>query len=292
MTEYQGEEPENYADGPGDEEPFQLDGGASEGDETEGGAADEPEEEDDAVIQELLEAGLNIGLLLPRPEDALDDLFSEVERAGHDHRAKLVGPAPQVPDDLLQRAREALAERFGLRRPEHIDWLIEHLSTHHADQYPWTRTLDALFARRALKRVIAGVDRQRALNPVTAPRPVPPKAAGYVREVVDAYLFGCDTACIVLCRATFEQVAREVLVKRGVFTRPQLDRERPTAGKLLAELKRAGLSELGYDRASALVRRADTSLHQGQWEATIRPQMARDSIDDLVFVLVELEPRW
>lgn len=119
---------------------------------------------------------------------------------------------------------------------------------------------------------------------------IPERSLGYLREVVDAFLFGFDAATIALARSTLEQLAKEVLVRIGAVTQPQLDRERPDLESLVARLRQAGALTHAADAANRLRERGNTILHKHLYDDRIRQQVALDSIGDLAEVLAELVP--
>jgi hypothetical protein len=100
--------------------------------------------------------------------------------------------------------------------------------------------------------------------------------------------FGFDAACIALCRATFEQVTKDSLVRIGEYSDARLKREQPTAGALLAVAKRTGLIVRSATAAEHLVKKGDTVMHKFIYDGRVREQQARDSIAQLAEVLVEL----
>lgn len=142
-------------------------------------------------------------------------------------------------------------------------------------------------ADAGVDRVNSALNRFILLRPIKATREVPDRAVRYLREALDAYLFGFDAACIAFCRATCEQVLKDALVAARAYTEPQLKRERPSAGTLLEVAKRQKLLERSFDAASRLTRRGDEVMHQFIADDKILPQLSLDSLHDLATVLEE-----
>lgn len=108
-------------------------------------------------------------------------------------------------------------------------------------------------AALGIRRTEQSLQRFLQLRPITTGKPVPERAKRYLREAIDTFLLGFDPACIALCRAACEQVLRDELVRRGIYTEPQLRRERPTAGALVANAKREGVLIASFPAADKLV---------------------------------------
>ncbi|MFN8670253.1 MAG: hypothetical protein U0164_23945 [Gemmatimonadaceae bacterium] len=119
---------------------------------------------------------------------------------------------------------------------------------------------------------------------------IPERSLEYLREVVDAFLFGFDAATVALARGTLEQLAKEILLRIGAVTKPQLERERPDLESLVAKLRQAGALNRAADAATRLRERGNTVLHKHLYDDRIRQQVALDSITDLTEVLGELVP--
>jgi hypothetical protein len=132
------------------------------------------------------------------------------------------------------------------------------------------------------------VSRFRLLAPCFAERPVPERARPYLKEAVSTFVHGFDPACIALCRSTFEQVAKTVLIADGVYSEPQLKRELPTASTLLVRLRQSRGSLASSDAAQRLIGRGNTVLHRHLFDRKVLRQQAADSVSELVAVLSEL----
>jgi len=153
---------------------------------------------------------------------------------------------------------------------------------------PWFRhAAEIEIARLGISRSDDALKRFVRLRPVVTSRPVPDRAKRYIREVIDSFMFGFDAPCVALCRAACEQVLREKLVAEKVYTEPQLKRERPTAGTLLARAKQAGLLSRSRRAAERLVEKGDMVMHNFIFEERILEQQALDSIAELAEVLAE-----
>ena len=153
----------------------------------------------------------------------------------------------------------------------------------------WVRhAAEIEIARLGVSRTDDALKRFLNLRPVVTPRPVPERAKRYIREVIDTYILGFDAACIALCRAACEQVLRDALVSKGVYTEPQLRRERPTAGSLMANAKRSGVLNVSIPAAEKLITKGDTVMHSFLYEERILEQQALDSVSELAQVLAEV----
>jgi len=147
---------------------------------------------------------------------------------------------------------------------------------------PWVRyAADLHVARDGMSRATSAIDRYLEVRPAAATRGMPVRALPYVGEAVQTFIFGFDSACVAFCRAALEQVLRDALLARRVYTEPQLKREQPTAGALLENAKRTGVLGSAYDAAKRVVDRGDTVMHSHIYDAKILKQMARDSVADL-----------
>jgi len=142
----------------------------------------------------------------------------------------------------------------------------------------------------AISRAQAAFGRLHLLSEVLRSAPLPIRVRRYLAEVVHTFLFGFDAASIALARSAFEQMAREVLVHKGVYTTSRLDREKPTALNLMRELKRENLIQNSLAKAETLVTRANTVAHKHMYDERIMQQQALTSIIELVSVLTELAP--
>lgn len=155
-----------------------------------------------------------------------------------------------------------------------------------AERYPdvppmLRHAIELEVASAGIRRARTALERFKSLVHVVLSQPVPSKVRPYLKELAHTYLFGFDAAAIALARSTFEQFARSVLVAKGVYTEPQIRRERPTAGTLLAKLRQAGCLERSFDAASRLVSRGDTVLHGGIYEERVLGTLALDSIREI-----------
>lgn len=191
-----------------------------------------------------------------------------------------------VEDDpsAFQRLAMVLPER----KPGDAPGLLHGLYKWYVDgKDPWFRhAVELEVARHGIARAIQAIDRFGELAPQFAQRPVPDRAQQYLREVVNTFLFGFDAACIALCRSVFEQVAKAHLLERGLYTEPQLKREKPTAGKLLEVLKQSReLLGSGYSAAKRLVDRGSTVAHSHIYDPKILRSQAQASIQELLQVL-------
>jgi hypothetical protein len=154
---------------------------------------------------------------------------------------------------------------------------------------PWIRhAAEIEIAATGIVRAEKALDRFAKVRPAITRRALPPRAAGYVAEVINTFIFGFDAACIALCRATLEQVLKDELVRRGAFTEPQLKREKPTAGTLLSNAFRIGLLQSSRRSAGKLVEKGDTIMHNFVYDERVSEQQALDSVAQLIEVLTEI----
>lgn len=155
--------------------------------------------------------------------------------------------------------------------------------------HPWIGYAAELeVASEGTRRATAAFERFRLLQPVIGARQLPDRAVRYIKEASQTFLFGFDAACIALCRATLEQVLRDVLVSRSVYTEAQLKREQPTGGALLENAKRERLLEREYGAAKRVMDQGNHLLHRAMYDEKLLKQMAADSVRDLCRACVEL----
>jgi hypothetical protein len=153
----------------------------------------------------------------------------------------------------------------------------------------WVRyATDLEIAREGITRATKALDRYGEIRPTVAVDAIPEKAQSYIREVVHTYIFGFDAACIALCRAALEQLLKHCLVSVGAYTLPQLKREQPTAGTLLAKARQGNLLPTAYDPAYQVIQRGDQLMHSHVFDEKILRQSAADSVRDFTAAAVEL----
>ena len=156
-------------------------------------------------------------------------------------------------------------------------------------KYPWIRHVTEIeIATIGIGRAESALRRYLRIRPIVLVGQLPERARAYMGEVISTYAFGFDAACIALCRATLEQVLRDALVDRNVYTAPQLKRERPTAGSLVANAKRAGVLVASAAAADRIVNKGDTVMHHFLYDDKVIEQQAFDSLNDLLEVLAEV----
>lgn len=155
--------------------------------------------------------------------------------------------------------------------------------------HPWIKhAIDTEIASEGISRANEALDRYQSLKPATAANALPEPVVRYIKEAAATYLFGFDAACIAFCRAALEQLLKDSLVKKRIYTQPQLRRERPTAGTLLEKAKQAGIIGSGYTAAKRVVERGDQVLHRAIHDGRILKTTAADSVNDLVSVVVAI----
>lgn len=151
---------------------------------------------------------------------------------------------------------------------------------------PWIRhAAEIEIAGSGIARAEMALTRFLKIRPVIVSRPIPERAVKYLDEVVKTLIFGFDAACIALCRATLEQLLQEVLIIRGIYTGPQIKRERPTAGTLMTKAVTSGILGDSQDSARSLVKRGDTVMHSFIYDEKISEQQSLDSISKLLNVV-------
>ncbi len=183
-------------------------------------------------------------------------------------------------DTLLVNRSRVVLER-GEKRWADLD--SELLS------FEWVQyTTELKIAEEGIGRTTIAFDRYAEIRPLVAMTGPPSRAWPYLREAIHSHLFGFDSACIALCRAALEQLLRHSLVESGVYTVPQLRRERPTAGTLLAKSAQHKLVVTTYTAAMQVIRRGDQVMHSHMMDERIQRQSALDSVQDLGVVAVEL----
>jgi hypothetical protein len=204
----------------------------------------------------------------------------------------------QMEMDVLEDKSRAMTEKFGKLLVDIRAQLTLESGTFKAGFLDldkdfladaWVRhAAEIELAQDAISRATKALDRYFKLQPVITKKALPERAAKYLAEVVHTYAYGFDVACIALCRATLEQVLKDELIERGVYTAPQVRRERPTAGALLHNAKRADLLVTSLGSAEGIVKKGDTVLHDFIYDSKVVAQQAVDSITELLDVLVEI----
>lgn len=155
--------------------------------------------------------------------------------------------------------------------------------------FAWVRyATDLEIAEEGITRATKALDRYAEVRPTAAVHAILEKAQPYIREVVHTYIFGFDPACIALCRAALEQLLKHCLVSVGTYTVPQLRKDRPTAGTLLAKARQSNLLPTAYEPAYQVIHRGDQLMHSHVFDEKILRQSAADSVRDFTVVAVEL----
>jgi hypothetical protein len=158
---------------------------------------------------------------------------------------------------------------------------------------PWlTHAVELELAGEGISRATSALERYQLVAPQLG-QAIPDRALPYVREALSCFLFCFDAATIALCRSTVEQVAKEALIRLGVYTRRQIQRSRPPLSleTLIEKLKQAGALERSYEAAKRVKDRGNTILHDHLYDEKIRRQLALDSVADLADILRELLPQ-
>jgi len=182
--------------------------------------------------------------------------------------------APNVSDETWQRIVASLG-------PRPKEW------------NPWLRhAVELRIAEMGVHRAAGALERFARLRAAVITRPVPKNALDYMKEVVDAYLFGFDAACIALACCVFEQVAKLSLIAHGEATKRELEIRSTTAHGLRLRLRELGLLSESNELAKRLIGRRNTVMHRGLYDNSIMPQLSLDSVSDLIGVCLELEHLW
>jgi hypothetical protein len=224
---------------------------------------DERDDGPDVEVWNHLYSGLDLATM---ELDALDEVSRKaVEKAG----ATIHAARKQF---LLTRDQEMWASLFNV--------MLRH---------PWYRFAAELeFGYECVGRASDALSRFVALEPVSSDIQLGEKATRYLREAIDTYVFGFDAAAIAFCGAVVEQVLKDVVVARGIYTLPRLRRERPSGLALLENAKRDKLIKASYDAAKRALDQRNHVMHKDIWDDRISQSVARGSIADLCSVLAEL----
>jgi len=257
--------------------------------------ADDPEfseEGPEAEVWNHLESGW---------QQAYDDMARQVGQETMDVFEAIANAIVSLRTDLVLSQDslpipKALSEVFPEWSSDQLQKLAAKLlkEPSAADSNVWMRhAVDLEVAGIGLQRAVAALDRFKSLTPVLTHQAIPPQARAYVREVVHTYLLGFDAACIALCRACFDQLAKAVLVKTKVLTEGEVRKGQLTTLTLVEHLKRNGLLGAGaYDAGRRLGERGNAIMHKGLYEERVLPSLSLDSISDLLAVSVVLAEKW
>ncbi len=190
---------------------------------------------------------------------------------------------------------KTIADTFRGVSPEQLQRLARRFfeDPSLADSSPWMRhAVDLEVGGIGMRRAVAALERFKSLKPVLAAQPIPDNARAYMREVVHTYLMGFDAACIALCRACFDQLAKAVLLRADVLTEQDLRKGHLTTLRLVELLQRNRLIEEAYEPARRLGERGNAVMHRGLYEERVLPTLSLDSITDLLAVSVALASKW
>jgi hypothetical protein len=220
------------------------------------------------------------------PQDGPEvDVWNHVQ-TGIDLADEELSALPEDLRQLTERLGEALIEIRSQVVADDGDELLDLDDRLMLE--PWVRyAADLQVASEGVRRATMALDRYLEIRPSRAARALPERARAHVREALHTFMFGFDPACIALCRAALEQVLKDLLVAKGIYTEPQLKREKPTAGALLEKAKQATLLADTYDAAKRVVDRGDTLMHRHVYDQKILKQIASDCVRDLTAAVVE-----
>ncbi len=155
-----------------------------------------------------------------------------------------------------------------------------------------THAVELELASEGITRATGALKRFQDLVPRLGGQEIPERVVPYVRQTVSAFLFGFDDAAIALARSSLEQVAKEVLVRLGVYTVPGLKRARPplTLEHFILKLKEKDALEHSYDAAGRIRDWGNRVVHDQPVDEKISRRVAIDTIADMTAVLSELLP--
>jgi hypothetical protein len=201
---------------------------------------------------------------------------------------ELGGRVADLVKEVARRYLDGQTQVFVQRSSEAESWLDdkEKLLGN-----PWLRYgIELELAYRALERVHVASERYLKLDYGSLSSPLSEKAIRYVAQVVATYAFGFEPASMALCRACLEQILKDSFVARKIYRRTYLDRNDFGATWYLKEAKKNRLlSERGLEAGERIVRKGNQIMHKFMHEERIQTQLARDSIKDLIAVVLDLE---
>lgn len=208
---------------------------------------------------------------------AEDQLFQELGHNGED-------AVKYVAKEFLDGQSQLFTQRSSK-----TEYLLEHKGD--LLRSPWLRYgIDLELAYRALRRVRLAGERYLELDYRSLSQPLSDKATQYVAEVVATFAFGFEPASMALCRACVEQILKDALVARKVYSRPYLDRNAFSAKWYVDEAKKECLlTPEGKEAAERIVKKGNQTMHKFLHEERVRKQLALDSIKDLITIVSELE---
>lgn len=150
-----------------------------------------------------------------------------------------------------------------------------------------------ILMERAIDRSEVALVRYAHFRAARTQRRMPERAREYVKDVVETYLLGFDTASIALACSCFEQLAKHTLIVTGRITEAEFRRTRPTADNLLKRLVTAGLIDRSACAAKKLVLQRNHVLHKGYFDANLHEgTISLDCLNALIDVCQELSPSW
>lgn len=153
--------------------------------------------------------------------------------------------------------------------------------------------VELILVERGVDRAEAALQRYSRFRAAVTARRMPDRAREYVDDVVDAYLFGFDSAAIALACSCFEQLAKHTLIAVGLATEGEFQRNRATAESLRRRLVRAGLLDKSASEATKLVLQRNHVMHTGMFDYKIRiEEISLDCLKALIAICRELEPSW
>ena len=153
--------------------------------------------------------------------------------------------------------------------------------------------LDLQFAKDARDRLMAWRQRLRLLKPATVKRMANDRVRNYTAEATRAFLYGFDAACIAMCRATLEQIMKEVYVRAGLATWDDVQKSTVALRDRISMVFTVAPLRYKTPAVQAKVRTAahritddgNLILHRYLFEQRISKRKAADALHDLAVVV-------
>ena len=178
-----------------------------------------------------------------------------------------------------------LAARRGLSAPSDLARALSDAESL-MDTPPVVRALDLHFADEAVDRLSEWQRRLTVLGTATVAALAEERIRKYTLEVTTAFLYGFDLSCITLCRATLEQIIKEVFVTAGWYTWPDIQQDITPLSK---RIKKAKIEHLlpgdSLEPIARIIKTGNTVMHSHPYPDQIRQTIAADCVKDLFAVV-------
>ncbi len=153
--------------------------------------------------------------------------------------------------------------------------------------------LDLQFAKDARDRLMAWRQRLRLLKPATVRRMANDRVRSYTAEATRAFLYGFDAACIAMCRATLEQIVKEVYVREGLATWDDVHKSTVTLRDRIRTVftfpslrhKTPAVQATVTTAANKIADDGNLILHRYLFEQRISKRKAADALHNLAVVV-------